>query len=68
MIKRVSAAISLLAIGFLLAASPITPSQASVGTTQNGADVSWLPEIERAGSRFYDAKGHRVGPLKLMKQ
>ena len=34
----------------------------------NGADVSWLPEIERGGSKFYDARGRKIDPLVLMKQ
>jgi arabinogalactan endo-1,4-beta-galactosidase len=49
--------------------SSISPSLAApVTTLQNGADVSWLPEIERAGSKFYDARGRKIDPLVLMKQ
>jgi arabinogalactan endo-1,4-beta-galactosidase len=49
--------------------SSISPSLAApVTTLQNGADVSWLPEIERAGSQLYDAKGRKIDPLLLMKQ
>jgi arabinogalactan endo-1,4-beta-galactosidase len=55
----------------LLPISPATPAQASpasASTLQNGADVSWLPEIERGGSKFYDARGRKIDPLVLMKQ
>ena len=34
----------------------------------NGADVSWLPEIEAAGGKFFDAKGHRIDAIALLKQ
>jgi arabinogalactan endo-1,4-beta-galactosidase len=57
----------------MLSATPNSPSSAepvtsTAPTLQNGADVSWLPEIERAGSKFYDAKGRKIDPLVLMKQ
>jgi arabinogalactan endo-1,4-beta-galactosidase len=61
----------LLAGGFSGSASaaPASPSPLAVSTSlQNGADVSWLPEIERAGSKFYDAKGRKIDPLVMMKQ
>ena len=56
--------ISLLALG----ATPVSAAPATAVALQNGADVSWLPEIERAGSKFYDAKGRVIDPLVLMKQ
>jgi arabinogalactan endo-1,4-beta-galactosidase len=60
-------------VTFLLAlsATPISPTSAAPATApalQNGADVSWLPEVERGGSKFYDAKGRKIDPLVLMKQ
>ena len=48
------------------AAQPVFAT--SPASLQNGADVSWLPEVERAGSKFYDAKGRKIDPLLLMKQ
>ena len=35
---------------------------------KNGADISWLPEIEAAGGKFFDAKGNRIDAVALMKQ
>lgn len=55
-----------LAITSLLG-SPATAKPAVV-SLQNGADVSWLPEVERAGSKFFDSKGRKIDPLLLMKQ
>jgi arabinogalactan endo-1,4-beta-galactosidase len=34
----------------------------------NGADISWLPEIEAAGGRFFDAKGHRIDAITLLRR
>lgn len=46
------------------------PSWAAATKTAlfNGADVSWLPVIERGGSKFYDSRGKRIDPLLLMKR
>jgi arabinogalactan endo-1,4-beta-galactosidase len=33
----------------------------------NGADISWLPEIEAAGGKFFDAKGRRIDAIALLK-
>ena len=43
-------------------------AKASLAPLQNGADVSWVPTIEQAGSKFYNAKRQAVDPLTLMKQ
>jgi len=45
-----------------------TAAPATAPVLQNGADVSWLPEVERGGSKFYDSKGRKIDPLLLMKQ
>ena len=58
----------LLTLALLLTFVTFTPSTAATAPLQNGADVSWLPEIEQAGSKFFDAKGRRIDPLLLMKQ
>ena len=56
------------ALLFALGATPVSAAPATTVALQNGADVSWLPEIERGGSKFYDAKGKAIDPLILMKQ
>jgi arabinogalactan endo-1,4-beta-galactosidase len=33
----------------------------------NGADISWLPEVEAAGGKFYDAQGRRIDAVALLK-
>jgi arabinogalactan endo-1,4-beta-galactosidase len=33
----------------------------------NGVDVSWLPAVEAAGAQYFDAQGHRIDPIKLLK-
>jgi arabinogalactan endo-1,4-beta-galactosidase len=61
--------LSILTLLLTTSTSSISPSLAApVTTLQNGADVSWLPEIERAGSKFYDTRGRKIDPLVLMKQ
>jgi arabinogalactan endo-1,4-beta-galactosidase len=59
-----------LTLGLTLSLTPaaLPVFAASPSALQNGADVSWLPEVERAGSKFYDAKGRKIDPLLLMKQ
>lgn len=51
-----------------LLGSSATAASATAPALQNGADVSWLPEVERGGSKFYDSKGRKIDPLVLMKQ
>ena len=43
-------------------------STASAPPLLNGADVSWLPTIEEAGSKFYNANRKVTDPLLLMKR
>lgn len=56
----------------LTPAGQINSSKALVATSsqalQNGADVSWLPTIEQAGSKFYNANRKATDPLLLMKR
>ena len=33
----------------------------------NGADISWLPEVEAAGGKFFDAIGRRIDAISLLK-
>ena len=65
--RRFLALVALIAIVLSAFIAPATSSSASVSRLSNGADVSWLPEIEQGGSQFFDASGHRVDALKLMK-
>ena len=65
------ALLSIVTFLLTLSATPISPTTAAPATApalQNGADVSWLPEVERGGSKFYDSKGRKIDPLVLMKQ
>jgi arabinogalactan endo-1,4-beta-galactosidase len=68
MTRRFAAIATVLAISVSILGLSAAPSHAVVVKMSNGADVSWLPEIEQAGSKFFDAKGHRIDALKLMKQ
>ncbi|MBP6186452.1 MAG: glycosyl hydrolase 53 family protein, partial [Rhodoluna sp.] len=58
----------ILIFSLLLTVFTYSSSNAAAPVLQNGADVSWLPEVEQAGSKFFDAKGRRIDPLLLMKQ
>jgi arabinogalactan endo-1,4-beta-galactosidase len=58
----------LAAISVITFAPISSTSWASKPTLSNGADVSWLPQIEQAGSKFFDSKGHRTDALVLMKR
>lgn len=58
-----------LALILLPSGSPLAEEAvAAQPAMQSGADVSWLPEVERGGSKFFDAKGRKIDPLVLMKQ
>jgi arabinogalactan endo-1,4-beta-galactosidase len=35
---------------------------------RNGADISWLPEVEAAGGKFFDAKGEPTDAVALLRQ
>ena len=65
---RVTAALMILTLAVTTLVGSPASAKTAVAALQNGADVSWLPEIERAGSKFYDAKGRKIDPLVLMKQ
>lgn len=65
------AALIALACGaiFTASASSASPAQAVARPVlANGSDVSWLPPIEAAGSKFYTSANKQIDPLKLMKQ
>lgn len=65
--RLIAALVSVLLTVSSLLASPAS-AKTAVAPLQNGADVSWLPEIERGGSKFYDTKGRKIDPLVLMRQ
>lgn len=65
---RVTAALMILTLAVTTLVGSPASAKTAVAALQNGADVSWLPEIERAGSKFYDSKGRKIDPLVLMKQ
>ena len=52
----------------VLAKTSIAPATAQLAPLQNGADVSWLPTIEAAGSKFYNANRKSVDGLQLLKR
>ncbi len=69
MLRALLSFVNAIVLALVLAAAPVGQSgQAASSPMQNGADVSWLPEVERAGSKFYDSRGRRIDPLVLMKQ
>lgn len=69
MLRALLSSVNALGLALVLAVAPLgQPGQAASPFLQNGADVSWLPEVERAGSKFFDSKGRRIDPLLLMKQ
>lgn len=65
---RLTAALMILTLAVTTLVGSPASAKTTVAALQNGADVSWLPEIERAGSKFYDAKGRKIDPLVLMKK
>ena len=68
-VRRLSAALFAMA---LLAGSahsqPASALSTSIPALLNGADVSWLPTIESAGSKFFNANRKATDPLLLMKK
>lgn len=64
-----AAALAVTLAGGCLPHKNATVSEASASSIRllNGGDVSWLPAIERDGSRFRTASGKVSDPLKLMK-
>ena len=65
--------VRILAIALVLSLTPLatttdSPANAAVTKLSNGADISWLPQIEREGSAFRDSRGRVTEPLRIMKQ
>ena len=58
---------STLAFGALAATSGATMSNAATRKLQNGIDVSWLPQLELAGAKYFDASGRALDAFDLLK-
>jgi arabinogalactan endo-1,4-beta-galactosidase len=60
----------LLASGVVLSTLTSAPAlhASKARSLSNGADISWLPEIEAAGGKFFDAQGKRIDAIVLLKQ
>ncbi len=63
LLKAVGAGASALAVGELL---PVLPAQAA-STFVKGADVSWLPQMEANGYKFYNSSGVQQDALTILK-
>jgi arabinogalactan endo-1,4-beta-galactosidase len=52
----------------LYSLTPLTELHASkLRSLSNGADISWLPEVEAAGGKFFDAQGRRIDAISLLR-
>jgi arabinogalactan endo-1,4-beta-galactosidase len=58
---------STLALGALAASTGATISNAATRKLQNGVDVSWLPQLELAGAKYFDANGRALDAFDLLK-
>lgn len=46
-----------------------TPASAAPARAlKNGVDISWLPDVEKAGAVFTDTKGMKRDPIRLLKE
>lgn len=48
-------------------ANPLSSSATPRRALSNGIDISWLPEVEKAGGLFYTVQGAKIDPIKLLK-
>ena len=46
---------------------PSSSMAATARKLKNGVDISWLPDVEAAGGKFYTATGHQVDGISLLK-
>jgi arabinogalactan endo-1,4-beta-galactosidase len=58
---------STLALGALAASTGATISNAATRKLQNGIDVSWLPQLELAGAKYFDSNGRALDAFDLLK-
>ena len=47
---------------------PATSAQAKIRKLKNGIDISWLPNVEAAGGKFFNASGKQIDAIVLMKE
>jgi len=59
--------ISASGIAAALTILPMPSTQASIRKLKNGIDISWLPDVEKAGGKFFTSTGSVVDPIRLMK-
>ena len=59
--------ISASAVTAALALLPMNSAQAKIRRLKNGIDISWLPEVEAAGGKFFTSTGKVIDPIRLMK-
>ena len=59
--------ISASAIVAALTVLPLGSAQAKLRKLKNGIDISWLPDVEAAGGKFFTRTGSVVDPIRLMK-
>jgi len=59
--------ISASAISAALTVLPVNSAQAKPRKLKNGIDISWLPDVEAAGGKFFTSTGSVVDPILLMK-
>jgi len=59
--------ISASGIAAALTILPMSSAQASIRKLKNGIDISWLPDVEKAGGKFFTSTGSVVDPIRLMK-
>lgn len=50
-----------------LSVIPLKSNSAQGRALSNGVDISWLPDVEAAGGRFYTSTGQRIDAIKLLK-
>jgi len=60
--------LSLAAVSAGVLALPAGSVQAKPRKLKNGIDISWLPDLENAGGKFYTPAGKQIDPILLMKQ
>ena len=55
------------ALTVALAATPFRAGAIGPRTLKNGVDISWLPDVEAAGGRFYTSTGQLIDGIALLK-
>lgn len=66
--KRFFSIISCLFIASTVIMQPFFPVSTEAASFVSGADVSWLPQMEQRGYKFYDDKGAQKDCLQILKE